>query len=235
MQYIIDIAFVAVFAITVAAAAKKGFFTTLFELAAYIVSMISAKLLSTSLAPEIFDKYFSASIKQRLTNSLGDVGSKDYGAQIESTLNSIPESLDGIMQMIGIDKESLLNQISQSDMSGKNVVENVMDKLVTPAGTAIIQTIVFVIIVIVLSIVLRLIVRFLDKIIKKLPAIKQVNSSLGAVLGIVKGVLIVIIAALLVGVVASVTSSESFVTAVNNSLIIKSVKGFLTSISGYTF
>ncbi|MCM1363359.1 MAG: CvpA family protein [Faecalibacterium sp.] len=235
MQYIIDIVLAAVFVLSIFIAAKKGFFVTLFELAAHIVSLVFAKLVSTSLAPGVFEQYFSEGIKARLSANLGDVGVKDYAAQIESALNSIPESLDGVMQMIGIDKESLLTRISQSDMSGKNVVENVMDKLVTPVGVALLQTIIFVILVIALTLILRLVVRLLDSIIKKLPAIKQVNSSLGAVLGAVKGVLLVIVIALLIGVIASVTSSQSFIDCVNNSLIVNSIKGFLTSISGYTF
>ena len=235
MQYIIDIALAAIFLISIVLAAKKGFFTTLFELAAHIVAIIAAKLLSSSLAPGFFDKYLSATIQERLSNSLGNVGAKDYSAQIESTLNSIPDSLDGIMQMIGISKESLLAQVSQSDMSSKNVIDNVMDKLVTPVGTAIVQTIIFILLAIVITIVLRLIVRLLDSIIKKLPAIKQVNSSLGAVLGAVKGILLVVVISLLIGVVASVSSLDVFISGVNNSLIIKAIEGFLTSISGYTF
>lgn len=232
---IIDIALICIFVFTIVMAAKRGFFITLFELAAYIVSVIAAKILSASLAPEVFRQYLYAPINQKLIASLGEIGTKDYTKQIESALNSIPESLNGLMQMIGIDRDSLISQVSQSELSGKNVAENVMEKLVTPAATAIVQTMLFVVLSIVILVVLRIVVRLMNGIIKKLPAIKQVNSSLGAVLGAVKGLILVIIVSLLIGMIASLTSSQTFIDAVDSSLVIKAVKGFLTSISGYTY
>lgn len=233
MNYIVDIILAVIFVLTIIISAKKGFFATLFELAAYVVSMIAAKVFSASLAPTVFDQIFRQSAEHSLANALGDAGTANYSDQIESFLDKIPGWANGIMDVIGVNKENVSAQLSQIDLSGKNAVETIMNKIVTPVGIAVIQTILFVIIAFVLMIVLRFVVKLLNKFIKKLPAVKQINSGLGAVLGAVKGVLLVIVLALIIGLVSNAVGSSEFADSVDNSLIIKSIHGLLTSISGY--
>ncbi len=233
MSYIIDILLVAVLVAVAVVAAKRGFFATLFDLAGYVVSFVAAKVCSSSFAPKIYTQYFETYIRERVTASLGSVASADYSKQIESAIDSIPQSLSGVMNLIGIDRNELASQASQANLSGENLVKNIMENIAEPVSTAVIRTILFIALTIFLSFVLKIVVRFLDKIIKKLPAIKQINSGLGFVLGAVKGILVVIIVALLVGVVAGLTGNETFINAADNSIIINTVKGLLKSISGY--
>ncbi|MGN0467940.1 MAG: CvpA family protein [Acutalibacteraceae bacterium] len=234
MEYIIDIILVAIFALIVAVAAKKGFFLTLFELAAYIISAAAAKLFSASFAPTVFENYFSSPIRKNISQQIGDIAQKDLSKEIEASLDKIPEQLNGILQLIGIDKESIMTQVSNSDFSGKNVIDNIMDNVVSPIAVAVIQTILFIIIVVVLTFVLRLIIKLLDRFIKKLPVIKRVNTGLGATLGVLKGLIVVTLVALVVGSLSGITKSQAFVESVNDSLIINAIRGVFTSISGYS-
>lgn len=233
MQYIVDILLVLVFGVIVAFAAKKGFFMTLFELAAYILSFVGAKVFSVSLAPVVYDNCFAATIRSAVENQLGDVSAKNAAKQIEAALEKIPEQLNAVMQLVGIDKETIMQKVSKADLSGKNVINGVMNEIVSPIATAIIQTLLFIILVFVLSLVLRLIIKLLDKFIKKLPVINTVNSGLGAFLGVIKGLIVMTILALIIGSLAGITKSETFVDSVNDSLIINSIRGIFTSISGY--
>ncbi|MGN1419685.1 MAG: CvpA family protein [Acutalibacteraceae bacterium] len=234
MQYIIDIILVAIFAVIVFFAAKKGFFLTLFELAAYIISTVAAKVFSASFAPTVFENYFSSPIRKSIAEQIGDIADKDISKEIEASFDKIPEQLNGILQFIGIDKESIMSQVSDSDFSGKNVLDNIMDKVVSPIAVAVIQTILFIIIVVVLTFVLRLIIKLLDRFIKKLPAINRVNTGLGAALGAIKGLIVVCLLALIIGSFAGITKSQAFVESVNDSLIINATRGVFTSISGYS-
>lgn len=233
MQYIIDIILVAIFALIVAASAKKGFFVTLFELGAYLISVVSAKILSASIAPSIFDTFLSNTIRERIMLSLGEVGKADYSAKISAAIDSIPETFNGLMQIIGIDKAELSAQASATGLSGEKFVSNIMENIVSPAATAVLRVILFIIIAFVLSIVLRIIVKSLNKIIKKLPVIGNINSGLGAVLGIIKALLVVVLLAVLLSSVSSFTTSQQFIDVVDSSLIIRGISGILVSISGY--
>ena len=60
MQYLLDLGFLAVFALTIFVSAKRGFFATLIDLAAYVVAFVAAKLFSQQLAPVIFQSSFEA-------------------------------------------------------------------------------------------------------------------------------------------------------------------------------
>ena len=235
MQYIIDIALLAVFICTIVFAAKRGFFKTLFDLAAYVIATIAARAVSVAAAPSVFRQYFGPSIETRLTKQLDGVSALDYGEKIETAVISIPDSLNGMLGMIGIDKEEIASQISSSQLTSDNIVATLMEKIVSPVVTAIIETLLFVILVIVFRLLLQIVVRLLDGVIKKLPAINKLNTTLGGVLGAVKGIFVVVILALIVGVAASAIQYEPFTQAVSSSLVVKAVRSIITSVSGQIF
>ena len=233
MSYVIDLVLVAMLILIAVFASKRGFFATLFDLAGYVISLVAAKIISSSAAPGVFSGYLEAPVRERLTASLGDVAKADYASQIESAVSSIPESLAGVMQLIGIDREDLIEKVSSADFKGSDIVDGVMETIATPVGTAIVRTILFVVLSVVLSFVLKIVVRLLDKVIKKLPAIRQVNSGLGFVLGVLKGIIVVVIVSLILGVVSGLIGYEPLIKGTDDSIIINVVKGLMKSISGY--
>lgn len=232
MQYAIDAVLLAVFAVCIAFAAKKGFFKTLFDLAAYVIAIVAARLVSVGIAPTVFAQYFSPSVEAQLSKSLASSGALDYSEKIEAAINAIPDYLDGILEMVGIDKQAISAQVSSAELSGSNMVGTLMNKVITPVATAVLQALIFVVLAVVLRLILQIVVRLLDGVVKKLPALKQMNSVLGGVLGAVKGIIVVVLAALVIGVIAGAVKSEPFLDAVNSSLIIKAVRSIITSVSG---
>lgn len=233
MQYAVDLVLCAIFGITVAIAVKKGFFYTLFELFGYLISLVLAKASSEQLAPAVYSAVFEKTAAEKVAAALGETGTVGYTEAIESFFDKIPLWAQGIAEGIGISKESLINNVTSADLQGNNAVETIMNKIVTPIATSVMQVIIFAIAVIAFMFVLKVVIKLLNKIIKKLPVIKRFNSALGGVLGAAKGAIIVIVAAVIVLSVSGLTGSEEFVDAVNSSFIVSSVKGILTQISGY--
>lgn len=232
MTYIVDIIILVIFLITVIASYKKGFFKSLFDLIGTLVAIIAARILSSSLAPQGFDMFIKEPARLTLTNSLGTVGTTDYGTQVESAINSIPDSLNGIMSFIGIDKEAILNEVSSSELAQGNLVDNIMQSIVTPVGTAIIQFLLFVVLAIVITIVLKIVVKLLDFIITKLPVVKSLNKGLGIVIGALRGIIAVLIISMLMGVVVSFIGNETVIDAVNNSVIVSAAQELIATVSG---
>ncbi|MBQ3137103.1 MAG: CvpA family protein [Clostridia bacterium] len=232
MTYIADIIIIAVFVVTVIVSYKKGFFRSLFDLIGTLVSIIAARIVSSALATQGFDMFIRQPAKTTLTNTLGTAGTTDYGAQVESAINSIPDSFSGIMNLIGIDKQAILEKVSASELAQGNLVDNIMENIVTPVGTAIIQFVLFVILAVVFTVVLKIAVRLLDFIIKKLPVVKSLNKGLGIVIGVIRGLLTVIIVSMLIGTVVSFIGNEEIIDAVNNSVIISAVQNLMSSFSG---
>ena len=232
MTYIVDIIIIAIFLLTVIISYKKGFFKSLFDLIGTLISVIAARVISSSFAPQGFEMFIKEPAKATLTKSLGTVGTTDYGAQVESAINSIPDSFSVIMNLIGIDKQAILEKVSSSELAQGNLVDNIMENIVAPVGTAIIQFVLFVILAVVLTFALKIVVKLIDFIIKQIPVVKSLNKSLGIVIGILRGLLTAVILSMLIGTVVSFIGNESIIEAVNNSVIVSSVQNLMSSLSG---
>ena len=232
MEYIVDIIIILIFGAIVISSIKKGFFKSLFELAGTLISILISRALSEGFAPQVFDTFIRKGAEAYLGNTLGDIGTKDYATQAQETLNAIPEALNGLMSLMGIDKASMLERIQSADLGGSNLVESLMSNVVEPVATAVVQFILFVILTVAIGFILKFVVKLLDGIIKKLPAVKQLNSTLGAVFGVIRGVIIVAIISMILGILASFIGNETFIEVVNNSVIVDTFQNVISVISG---
>ena len=235
MIYIVDIILVVVFALVILISAKKGFFKSLVDLIGSLVAVLVAKLLSEGAAKAVFDGFVYKGAESALMQSLGEAGSTDYVEQIENALASLPEGLNGILQIMGIDSQSLMDKLSGVNLNGDNLVESLMNSVVVPLGTAVVQFVLFVVFAIALIFAVKLLAKLIDKIVKKLPVIKGFNKTMGAVFGVLRGLIIVVIISMLVSVVVGFIGNEMLIESVENSMIINAVRGTITSLIGINF
>lgn len=236
MTYIVDIIIVAIFALIIIISAVKGFFKSFIDFAGSMIAVLLARMFSESCAKAVFDSVIAPGAEKLLGQNLGEVGTVDYTQQIENALNSLPEGLDGILQIMGIDSQTIMDKASSGiDLNGENLVESLMNTIVIPVGTAVLQFILFVIFAVVLIIAIRIFAKLFDKIFKKLPVIKGLNKSLGAVFGILRGLIIVVVVSMLISVVVSFTDNEMLITCVENSIIVNAVSGAVSSLIGINF
>ncbi len=236
MAYIVDIILVAIFALIILVSAKKGFFRSFIDFAGSMIAVLVARGLSESFAKSVFDSIVAPGARKLLAQNLGDVGTTDYSQQIENAINSLPEGLDGILQIMGINSQSIMDKASEGvNLNGDNLVESLMNTVVTPIGTAVLQFVLFVILAVALIFIIKVSARLFDKIFKKLPVIKSLNKSLGAVFGVLRGLIIVVIVSMLISVLVSATGNEALITSVENSIIVKAVSGMMSSLIGINF
>lgn len=233
MSYILDLCFVAVLVLSVVLAAKKGFFATLLDLAAYVLSLIGAKLFSAQFAPAVYEALVQPPLRARIAQGFGSAADADLGAQISAALKAIPDSISGVMQLLGVSRESLLEKVESLDLTGKHAVDRLMRAAVDPIATAVVRTALFVLIAIVLSVLLKIVFRLLNRVIKEVPAIKQINTGLGVVLGLLRGAVVVFLLALGIGLLSGLLANEKLIEIVRHSYVEKWVSGFLDSVSGY--
>ena len=219
MSYLLDFCFVAVFALSVFIAAKRGFFATLLDLAAYVLSMIGAKLLSTQLAMPVYTSFVQPPLRERIAQGFGSAAGADIGAQVTAAIDAIPDSINGVMQLLGISKESLIEKVNGLDLTGKHAIDSLMEAAVDPIASAVVRTALFVLIAIVLCAVLKVVFRLLNRLIKELPAIKQINTGLGVVLGVLRGAVLVFLLALALGLLCGLTSNDKLIEIVRTRQI----------------
>ena len=234
MAYIVDIILIVIFAIAIIVSAYKGFFRSLIDLAGSLIAIIAARILSQSFAKPVYDGVVAGAVENALASKLGQGASVDYVEQLEEILASIPEGINGVLQMMGVDKQILLDKISSANLNGDNLIESLMNSVVSPLVTAVIQFVLFAVLAIVLIVAIKIVAILLDKIIKKLPVIKSFNKTLGAVFGIIRGLIDVVIISLLISVVAGFVSNQELVSAVDSSMIVSTVRDVFASLAGFT-
>lgn len=232
MEYILDIFLILIFGTVIITSMKKGFIKSLFDLCGTLVSVILARVLSQGFATQGYNIFVKKAAEAYLGSALGEIGTKDYALQAQEIINAIPDSLNGIMSLMNIDKQAIADKISQVNLGGDNLLETIMTNVVEPIGTAIVQLLLFVLLAVALGFVLKIVVKFLNSIIKKLPAIKQFNSVLGAVLGAIEGLIVVLIISTLIGIIASFIGNDSFNEFVNSSFIISTAETIVSALSG---
>ncbi len=232
MAYIADIILVAIFALVIIISAHKGFFRSLIDFAGSFIALIAARVFSSTVAQTVFDSFLRGGIENTLASRLGDSASVDYAEQLEGIIQSLPDGVVGIMQVMGVDKQMLIDKISSADLNGANLIESLMNTVVTPLVTSVVKFILFAIFAILLIVLIKLVGRLLDKIIKKLPVIKGLNKTLGGVFGVLRGAVDVVIIAVLISVVVGFTGNQELIAAVDSSFIINTVRDLTTSLIG---
>ena len=233
MAYIVDIILVVVFALVILISAKKGFFRSFIDFAGSMIAVFIARILSETFAKSLFDSLIAPGARKLLAQNLGEVGTTDYSQQVENAINSLPEGLDGILQIMGINSQSIMDKASEGiNFNGDNLVDSLMNSVVTPVGTAVLQFVLFVLLAVALIFIIKVSARVFDKIFKKLPVIKSLNKSLGTVFGVLRGLVIVVIVSMLISVIVGFTGNETLITCVEGSIIVKAVSGIMSSLIG---
>lgn len=237
MAYIVDIILVAVFVLIIIISAKKGFFKSFIDFAGSIIAVLIARALAQSCSKGVFESVIAPGAEKLLAQNLGDLGTTDYTQQIDNALSSLPKGIDGILQIMGIDSQSIIDKATTGgvNLNGENLIESLMNTVVTPIGTAVLQFILFVVFAIALIFFIKVFSKLFDKILKKLPVIKGLNKSLGAVFGILRGLIIVVIVSMLISVIVSFINNETLITSVENSIIVNAVSEAVTSLIGINF
>ena len=232
MAYIADVILIAIFALVIIMSAHKGFFRSLIDFAGSFIALILARVLSASFASAVYDGFLKGGIENTLVSRLGESAAVDYAQQLEGIIQSLPDGIVGILQVMGVDKQMLIDKIASAELNGANLIESLMNTVVTPLVTSVVRLILFAVLAIVLIILIRIVGRLLDKIIKKLPVIKGFNKTLGGVFGVLRGAVDVVIISVIISVVVGFVSNRELIAAVDSSFIINTVRDLATSLIG---
>lgn len=219
MEFIIDLVFLVIFAVCIITGVIKGFVKSLMDLITNILALITARVLSVQLAPQVYAKFFEASITGRLEKEFASLGNSAT-SQVQTALDSIPESLNGFLSLLGVDSASLTQTISQQiSANGGDVLDALMLNVVTPVMTAIIKIILFVAIFVLAIFVLKLVTFLIEKL-AELPVVKQANGIFGGVFGAVKGIVVVAVLCFAFTMIAGFIDNPTFSEAVGSSKIV---------------
>ncbi len=212
MQYIIDIALIVLFVMSIYFAAKRGIFVVISDIAAAAAAMFTAKYLGDRFAPVIYENNIKNTVIAYLSGIFSgiEITGESIKSKISETFGFLPDSVRNTLFSQGnID-------ISKLNYDAMSTVDAIEAQIVRPVVTGILKTVVYLLLFIVLVIIIRMVFRFILKRLTPKP-LKRIGTVLGGVFGAFKGALYTIIAANILIVISY--SYEPLNKAVESSLI----------------
>ena len=225
---IVDLILFIVIAVVAIASARKGFLMTLFNIAAYVIAGVAAKIFSSPVADYAYINFFSEKVLNRL-HTLMPSGSAE--GELTTVIVNAIETLPAYVQ-------ALINQfVNPSDIisagaEGGNTVytvEMIEQTYLAPAVINVLgivaMVLLFVLFVFILRIVFSIINKGLTK--KKHKLIRGTNTLLGAAFGAVKGTAIAALIAAVLNIGAPVINNQNLSDFVNGSAICNMIADIL--------
>ena len=201
MGIILDIVLLAIFALSVFVGYKKGLIGVVFNLCAFLVSLVLTWILFTPVSNMIIKN-----------------------TQIDDNIkNVIIEK--GVIVVESNDKENEDNQINKYIQEYvSKPIKNTANNAVEETATIISQKVVAIGVAIGLFIVIRIVLIFLKFIaegIANLPIIKQCNKAGGTLYGVIRGLFIVYIVLAILFFIMSINNAGVIADTINSSIISK--------------
>lgn len=212
MNYLLDLALIAIVVISVMIAKKRGFIKS----SDTIISLIiSALLIVTLLEP-----FTSFLVKSPLGKTISDKISFriEQKADDEFVIEDEQSAKD-----FGID---LGLPVFMTNMVGDKIedIDNMKDDIITAMSEAVTEAVLKVVAIIVLFILVKIGVFFLIKLLDvafKLPLLNDINKILGIVVGAINGVLAVYMLCAALALFAPSESMDTLKVAIDNSILVK--------------
>ncbi|MCQ2462241.1 MAG: CvpA family protein [Clostridia bacterium] len=229
---LVDILLILICILSIVFASKKGFFHTLFDLCGKFIAMAAAKLLSDAYCEKVYEALFKQGISNTLHSKLEGISSVDVGQSVQEALEGMPSTLNSVMSILGVDKQALADKADSLGLTGENLIQAILDEIVSPIAIAVCRALLFVGIFVILAFILRFVLKIITKLLKKLPKLKKVDKVFGGVLGAVRGMIVIVILIYIITFVAGLIDSDIIVDAVANSKIVSVGQNALQLISG---
>lgn len=222
MFLVIDIILVAVFALFVYTAMKKGFMLSLLEFLAVIISFVLAYSLSPVVAEAAYDGFVEKQLVESVEEKIDENFSlEETGEQAEQLLDAIPDYMVIFAESFGISVNDIKHDLVKEDLSNENLATELVENIAQPIAIGALTVVSFLILAVVLQIILKVLARLISGVFK-LPVIGSANKILGAILGACKGIVVVIFICTVLTVVFSSGDNE-IADAVNDSLVINAL------------
>lgn len=226
MFLVIDIILVAVFALTVFLAAKKGFIKTLLDFAAIIMAFVLAFALSTPIAQAAYDGFVEEIIIDAVSSQIDE---NDFNAviaadEVVEVFDELPDVVIDLADAIGVDFDEILESIDFDKIEPTDSVKRLVRKVAEPLAVRIMSGVLFIILAVIFIVILKVAVILIGKV-AKLPVIGQADKLLGAVFGALKGVILIALICTLLK--AFFASGDSVISEmVNDSVVINLLENF---------
>ncbi len=217
MAIIFDVAVFAIVILLLILDYKRGFIRSVINLVGYAVSAVLAFFISQPVASFIFSSFFRKGSVDMINGELAKLsGGQSVASLLDSAFAAIPERITALASSYVGPLDEIKASIAASAPTTADVATAVVDQVIGPIVTIMIQSLVFLILFIVFCVLVKIITKAL-KIIDKLPVIGTANAVLGLVVGLVQAVIFLFIFTSVVSLIIQMSGNQ--MDAINSEVV----------------
>lgn len=199
ISIILDVIILAILAVSVFLAYKKGFIKTLFSLVGGLIAVILALHLCAPVSTWLNEKFIEPAIRTTVLTAVnGSALAQSYDEAINSIdvvdrLQEMPESLRSFLETLNVDVNSIVASANKVQEDSVAVREKLIDSIVTPVSETLSKAIALIGLIVVFFVLLFVASRLLDAVFRLLPFGKKFNKAGGIIFGALRGILVVLV------------------------------------------
>ncbi len=217
MAIIFDIAVFAIVIILLVVGYKRGFIRSVINLVGAAAAAVVAFLLSQPIAQFIFNTFLRGGSIAMIDEELAKLsGGQTATTLLDSAFAAIPERISSLASSYVGSLDAIKASIAASAPTTETIATSVVDQVIGPIMTMMIQSIVFLVLFIGLCILVKFVAKAM-KIIDKLPIIGKANATLGLVMGLVQAVIFLFVFTCVVSLIIQLSGNRW--DAVNNEIV----------------
>ena len=196
---ILDVSVLAIVAVSIFSAYKKGFIKTLFSLAGGVIAVVLAISLCTPVANWLNEQFVGPAVRNTVLTAVnGSSLAQNYDEAINSVdvvgkLQEMPESLRTFLEKLNVNVDEITASADNVKSSTLEAKEKLIDSIAVPVSQMVSKTVAMIGLVVVFFLLLFVASRLLDAIFKLLPFAGSLNKVGGVLFGALRAVLIVFI------------------------------------------
>lgn len=231
MAFVLDVLVVAIIALSVFLAYKKGLIKTLFSLVGGIAAVVLAVSLSGPVASWLNTQFIEPTVRDTVLTAVnGSSLGQSYDEAINSVdvagkLQEMPENLRMFLENLNVDIDEIVASAEETRENSIAAKEALIDSIVVPVSQTISKAIALIGLALIFFILLFVATRLLDTVFRVLPFGKSFNKVGGILFGAIRALLIVM---LFGAVVYGLAGGNVLVSMeeLENTLILKTVNQF---------
>lgn len=187
MNWLVDIILVAVFVLTVAVCAKRGFVKSIWWLLRAVLSLGAALLFGRYFGEWIMDRFMFEKFTNVVYSSLNGIVNETNGSfDLSELFSSAPESFMSLLERFGADTEALSEKFAGSANASTIDMNNLAADIAEPVARVVSQALGHVAVFLAVFLVIT-IIGWVVRLIAELPVLRNVNHLLGGLFGVVCG------------------------------------------------
>lgn len=205
---ILDIILILIMVITMIRSMRKGFLRCVLSLVCVVVAVIGASALCKPAAEWCYDNIADAVVVNSIKSELDSFLNDDSGTNaVKSAVESVPTVVIDQLDSLGLDLESLINGITELDLSSEETAVQISQQIVRPGALIVLRLICYLILFLIIRFICGIATNIIHRVLNVTP-LKKANKFLGAILGLAKGAAIIIAVALLLNLYVSIVKDN---------------------------